>query len=602
MMTDEERYSAVLVAELEPSASSDTELNDLFHHLVSRGMVTYSGKMLSGKGNQVLGEFPSSSDALCCAYELRASMEERSRRFPKETLRCRWGIHFGVPADGILTAGRIAAVCRPGTILLSEDAVRQAEGLRGFRFEPSGGLGEPGTSHYIRTYALSGDRGRPGRDTASDHRRKDEDIDPAEIRDAIMDEIRRAGRRIDGNWLRHKIPAGNPEIDKALNWLVDRGFLDEQARRHGGYGYSVPSDNSWGRPPDRVDSRFLRYKKKVSREASKAMPGFRAHLTTFLAVNGGLVVLNILTSRQFPWALFPIGGWGIGLFTHYVSARVRQWKQRHMEKLPDMNREQFGVLKKIHGAVGGFAGHASSNAAVAAFLLMTNLITSPSTLWSLIPITAIAIPVVIHWTGFRSKMRKLTARLKELLLEAPAGKSDSPEVSRDPSVMEAERLRGAILRQIESLGDQAYLLGDDLPGLLNSSVDYIRVVAGKIREIDLVMEEIPVVSLKQDRQKLEERLKEDGSATLQTEYRKSLAEIDGQLEGFEKLREQEELVRLKMRSSLNSMKKLQLDLARIAGTAALDSKEISSIEKEIQDITDRLNDLQAGYDELDEKV
>lgn len=42
---------------------------------------------------------------------------------------------------------------------------------------------------------------------------------------------------------------------------------------------------------------------------------FKAHLISFLAVNAFLVVINLLTSSYF-WAIYPILGWGLGLFFH----------------------------------------------------------------------------------------------------------------------------------------------------------------------------------------------------------------------------------------------------------------------------------------------
>jgi len=35
---------------------------------------------------------------------------------------------------------------------------------------------------------------------------------------------------------------------------------------------------------------------------------------------GFLGLINLLTSRHFPWFLFPAGGWGIGLIFHFLSA------------------------------------------------------------------------------------------------------------------------------------------------------------------------------------------------------------------------------------------------------------------------------------------
>ena len=50
--------------------------------------------------------------------------------------------------------------------------------------------------------------------------------------------------------------------------------------------------------------------------------GFVAHAIVFGFVMTGLIVLNVclivFTSANFPWAIFPLVGWGIGLTFHYI--------------------------------------------------------------------------------------------------------------------------------------------------------------------------------------------------------------------------------------------------------------------------------------------
>jgi hypothetical protein len=50
--------------------------------------------------------------------------------------------------------------------------------------------------------------------------------------------------------------------------------------------------------------------------------GFKVHATVFAIVTTGLIVLNALliayTDANFPWAIFPLVGWGIGLTLHYI--------------------------------------------------------------------------------------------------------------------------------------------------------------------------------------------------------------------------------------------------------------------------------------------
>ena len=47
---------------------------------------------------------------------------------------------------------------------------------------------------------------------------------------------------------------------------------------------------------------------------------FLLHLSVYLATNFSLVVIWALTGAGYPWFVFPILGWGIGLVAHAVVA------------------------------------------------------------------------------------------------------------------------------------------------------------------------------------------------------------------------------------------------------------------------------------------
>lgn len=63
--------------------------------------------------------------------------------------------------------------------------------------------------------------------------------------------------------------------------------------------------------------------------------GFYAHLSVYLVVNTGLIVLNLSLASTRPWALFPLMGWGIGLLFHGLAVYLRTpgaaWKQRMID-------------------------------------------------------------------------------------------------------------------------------------------------------------------------------------------------------------------------------------------------------------------------------
>ncbi len=71
--------------------------------------------------------------------------------------------------------------------------------------------------------------------------------------------------------------------------------------------------------------------------------GFRVHLGVFLSVNALLVVTWYLTTGQsddgfgFPWFLFPLLGWGIGLVAHFAVYSVisRDFRERQLRRMEE---------------------------------------------------------------------------------------------------------------------------------------------------------------------------------------------------------------------------------------------------------------------------
>ena len=61
---------------------------------------------------------------------------------------------------------------------------------------------------------------------------------------------------------------------------------------------------------------------------AEAKRGFKIHAAVYALVITGLIVLNGLliavTEADFPWVVFPLVGWGIGLTFHYVDAFRRE--------------------------------------------------------------------------------------------------------------------------------------------------------------------------------------------------------------------------------------------------------------------------------------
>ncbi len=52
---------------------------------------------------------------------------------------------------------------------------------------------------------------------------------------------------------------------------------------------------------------------------------FYQHLITYVVVNAALFVINMLTSPQYLWFVWPLAGWGIGVALHALTVFGRFW-------------------------------------------------------------------------------------------------------------------------------------------------------------------------------------------------------------------------------------------------------------------------------------
>ncbi len=81
----------------------------------------------------------------------------------------------------------------------------------------------------------------------------------------------------------------------------------------------------------RDDERYRRAKARV-----EAQRGFYAHASIFGLVNGGLLLLNLLTSPAYPWFLWPLLGWGLALAAHALGVFGRRagegWEGRQIRR------------------------------------------------------------------------------------------------------------------------------------------------------------------------------------------------------------------------------------------------------------------------------
>ena len=78
----------------------------------------------------------------------------------------------------------------------------------------------------------------------------------------------------------------------------------------------------------------------------KEMKSFYTHLVVYVIVNILLVVVWLLSGTSFPWFVFPLVGWGIGIFFHWYNVFVengilgKEWEDKKVKELMEKERRR----------------------------------------------------------------------------------------------------------------------------------------------------------------------------------------------------------------------------------------------------------------------
>lgn len=89
-------------------------------------------------------------------------------------------------------------------------------------------------------------------------------------------------------------------------------------------------------------------KLKEAKERVEKLKGFYCHLTIYLIFIPIFITLNYMGGSNFPWAIFPIVGWGFGVAGHASETFdwnpffSKQWEQRKIKEYMD-NDSSFSL-------------------------------------------------------------------------------------------------------------------------------------------------------------------------------------------------------------------------------------------------------------------
>jgi len=93
------------------------------------------------------------------------------------------------------------------------------------------------------------------------------------------------------------------------------------------------------------DSFISEKKYTLAKEQVEKLKGFYIHFTIYLIFIPVFIWLNYISNAGFPWAIFPIGGWGFGVMGHaaetfnYNPFFGKDWEERKIRDLMDKDKD-----------------------------------------------------------------------------------------------------------------------------------------------------------------------------------------------------------------------------------------------------------------------
>jgi class 3 adenylate cyclase len=659
MYTDIAGFSRML----ERDEAGTIELLRRHNRIISDSVETHGGRIIKTVGDAHLVDFSNTLNAVRCAIDIQEATTALNADNSENPVLLRIGVHLGdiyffeddAVGEGINIASRLQAVATPGRICVSQDVYNLVASKVDRRTVEMGTVDLKNVSRKIDAYEIvveeagETDGQGPARrqqanqegasstskeSTVQANLRSPEYADFNELKALVLAEIKKAGKRISVQSLRERLPFKSKEVDRVLESLADRGFLTRVEQKDGGTSYAAvrrpmvsPPDRRgedqdsrkereiearWeaalreepvdtGQPGFREDPLVTEYKEQTLESADKARAGFRGHLGSYIGVNGFLFVVWILTGAGFPWFLIPAMAWGIGLATHWSTTKDKQRESRELQSYENLNREQLRILRKLNKTRSSFRSHLVSNVATSAFLFVLNMITSPGFPWFLFPVGGMAIGLFTHFPSFKSKEKSLLKRLRDAGVRiGGGGRRAVPAVAGSNPSEQAEQLKANIVKQIEGFGKRSQPLGDDFLPLLENYVTQIKELSKKHADLEEIMATIPMASLERDLHDLERKRDQVDNERVRAEYDKSVEQIRDQQRSYVELKNEKEMLALRVRSALNSLKQMQIDLARMKSLSPKEEQEsLATLREKSEDLSLYLEDLRKGYEELD---
>jgi len=710
----EYKLAAILSIDLpEPPFAGEGEdeaaVQEAPRRLIRESAASHGGTLIKAIGDSFILSFANSSDAVICALELqrRLGAEADASKGAGSPPRARMGIHLGdvyffendVFGDVVNAASALQAASRPGAVSVSAEVLSLVQKKMLLKTTPllerrSRALPVDIIGYEIEASTDPEPSGGTSREAGeAEAQEKTENPSLADIRKAVLEEIRVQGRRLTVDEALRKFGWYGVEATEVIASLADAGILigkagsappprggterrdapspagdigksiesaihaivseieravedgSRKSRAEGGAGHLVSGFNvkfdkesfkesaegfknvgreirrqvrqsrhAARRGPSREEnwappSSFQKYRADLAGKAGKVRKGLVGNIISFLIINAGLNYINVAfpQSQGFPWAPIVSIFWGFGVVDSIFSAIRASRQLREVEALPsDLDEERTKEIKAIHKERNSIGKHFISTLSIPSFLYFINTTVDPGNPWFIIPSAILAVAFVIHFITYAATIPSRTKRFFEKIGIKNSRKGLDESRMKQTTVTKDLGAYTEIYRQAE---DSAMDIGQSLSRTdpaaaaemkpqLENYLNQVLLLSKTANELDAIIGEIPMEALKKDKVALQGKLGE-AQQTMRSEYEGSIKEIEKQEESFKALAEQREVIELRLRSSVNQLHQLKMDLARAKAAdtesdAAGAESALSAIRARTRELSSYIDDLKQG--------
>ncbi len=391
------------------------------------------------------------------------------------------------------------------------------------------------------------------------------------------------------------------EIKKKVKELIKQ---DSKELPTGKWDKEIPDSEYFAPGKEELTNDFDTYREQCEDQSTKAIGGFVGNLLSFAAINGAFwaYIYPKFTPGGMLWPAIVSAGWGSGIISNLVSIIRKKQKVKELRKMPYLEGDTLKQYKTLNRTRDSMASDTASVLTVPALLGVINWVVTPGFWWAIIPSIFIALSFLGHLGAYPATVANLKRKICERmgvqswrdLFSLPKIKPRKKTTADTDYLASAEALREDIVQLIEA--NPALFNDEELKPAVDSYISQIKLLTANINEIDAIVNSIPREALQNDKTALTRKLENAQNPMLKEEIQKSISEIEKQEHAIKELIDQNEVLKLRIKSSINTLNQLKLDMIRLKAMPAGETHSaLETLRTRTHELSNYISDLRTGY-------